>query len=439
MEDRLLKKHLNTSPFKEAAYAFQILSSRLDNQERLQIAQLITAKVKQGIDLHNVKVYEHPQKQKKQKIRIAFISPDFRQHATSVLARQIYALHDKDQFEIYAYSLFNNDKKDKYREYIEASCDKFFDVMQMTSIQIARKIYEDEIDILIDLAGYTTHSRFEVLALKPAPIQMQYLGYLSTMGADFIDYSIVDPIICPQGSDVAWQEKLIRLPYCLFPYDNEVDNFPTKLKRADYDLLSHQFVFCCLNNNYKIEPLIFDRWMNILKAVPGSILWLLTDEIDTEDNLMLEAEIRGVNRNRLVFAHRVPLNEHIARFQLADMFLDTRWHNAHTTGAEALWQGLPMITCMSEQASSRGAGSLLYALEMPELVVESFEAYEKLAIFYATHLAEYQAMREKLKAKRYTAPLFDIKLKVKHLERAYQMAWQRYQDGLPPEAINVPI
>ncbi|MEZ0331489.1 MAG: hypothetical protein ACAH07_08180, partial [Methylophilaceae bacterium] len=438
MESQLVPEQLANSPFSEAFYAFQILSSRLSSQHRLQIGRLISDRLKRTAEQVNLKPMQHERKLAG-KIRLAYISPDFRHHATSVLTRQIYALHDRTQFEVIAYSLHNANTADHYREYIEASCDVFMDVSAMTPPQLANKIKDDQIDILVDLAGYTTHAKYELFTIKPAPIQINYLGYQATSGSDEIDYAIVDSVICPENMDSLWQEKLIRLPNSLWPYDNETSHVPTQLRRTQYGLPENQFIFCCLNNSYKIEPVAFTAWMNILKAVPDSVLWLLTDEVDTEENLMREAEARGVSKERLIFAHRMPLEEHVARFQLADLFLDTRWHNAHTTGAEALWQGLPLITCMSEQTSSRGAGSLLYALEMPELVVDSFEAYEELAIFYATHPDEYLAMREKLKAKRYTAPLFDIKLKVKHLERAYQMAWQRYQSGLPPEAINVPI
>ncbi|HEY0268754.1 MAG TPA: tetratricopeptide repeat protein [Methyloradius sp.] len=435
----LLPEVEKQSPLREAAYAFQMLALGLNNIQRLQLSRMIANKLKDQIALDGSQVTQIKSKNATNRIRLAYVSPDFRQHATSVLTRQIYGMHDRGQFEVYCYSLHNNEQVDQYRKDIESSCDVFFDASSMTAIELVQKIADDEIDILVDLAGYTTHSKFEIFALKPAPVQITYLGYQSTIGAEYIDYAIVDSVICPENTDIYWQEKLIRLPNSVWPYDSDINNVSTRLKPTDYRLPEDTFVFCCLNNNYKIEPVAFTAWMNILKAVPDSVLWLLADEVDTEDNLMREAEVRGVAKDRLIFAHRVSLDEHVARFQLADLFLDTRWHNAHTTGAEALWQGLPMITCMSEQASSRGAGSLLYGLEMPELVVESFEAYEELAIFYATHPAEYQAMREKLKAKRYTAPLFDIKLKVKHLERAYRMAWQRYQAGLPPEAINVPI
>ncbi|BCM24792.1 O-linked N-acetylglucosamine transferase, SPINDLY family protein [Methyloradius palustris] len=438
MEKQLAPENLGDSPFKSAGYAFEILSSRLNNTYRLMIGHLISTNHKIGIQKSGLKPIEHVRKTKP-KIRIAYISPDFRQHATSILTCQIYGLHDRNQFEVYAYSLYNNKKTDHYRIDIEQSCDVFLDVASMSVPEIAAKIAEDEIDILIDLAGYTTHSRPELFALKPAPLQMQYLGYQATTGADFIDYTMVDDVLCTNGTDHYWQEKLVRLPGSLWPYDIAISNSATLFKRDQYGLPDDGFVFCSLNNSYKIEPLVFNVWMNLLKAMPQSVLWLLTDNLETEENLMQEAETSGVSKSRLVFAHRTSLAEHVGRLQLADLFLDSRWHNAHTTGAEALWQGLPMITCMSEQTSSRGAGSLLYALEMPELVVDSFKAYEELAIFYATHPPEYLAMREKLKAKRYTAPLFDIKLKVKHLECAYNMAWERYQAGLPPEAIHVPI
>jgi protein O-GlcNAc transferase len=210
------------------------------------------------------------------------------------------------------------------------------------------------------------------------------------------------------------------------------------LSRNDFGLSEDQFVFCCFNNSHKIEPLIFTRWMNVLKAVPDSVLWLLGKDLDVQENLEREAEERGVDSSRLVFAERMPMVQHLVRYQLADLFLDTYWHNAHTTGAEALWQGLPLISIFGEVPSARGAASILTSLEMPELIVKDFDEYERLAIFYATHPDEYAAMREKLKAKRYTAPMYNTKLTVKHIESAYKLAWERYQAGLPPAPIDVP-
>ncbi len=372
------------------------------------------------------------------RIRIGYLSPDFREHATSILSRQVYWLHDRTRFDIYAYSLHNAEMPDRYRMEIESAVDVFRDTAGKSPADIATMIHQDQVDILVDLAGYTQFSNPAVMTMRPAPVQMLYLGFPGTMGADFIDYALIDRSICADGQQQEWHEQVIRLPHTLYPYDNETINAPVTFARADFGLSEHTFVFCCLNNSYKIEPRIFECWMNILKAVPDSVLWLLGKGLDVQGNLEREAEAHGVDKSRLVFTGRVPLEQHLPRYQLADLFLDTYWVNAHTTAIEALWQGLPLLTVAAEVASGRVAASVLHALEMPELVAQDFDAYERLAIFYATHPVEYAAMREKLCAKRYTAPMYNTKLTVKHVECAFRMAWERYQAGLPPAAFDVP-
>lgn len=420
-----------------AENAFKLLSLDVDAKRRCKLTRTISSAI-DDFSNHASTSYKY-KKNTRTKIRIGYLSPDFRRHATAVLAHQFFKMHDRASFEIYGYSLTNPDSPDDYyRQTIESNCDVFHDVSNLYSKDIADLIHNDQIDILVDMAGYTTFSRTDVMAKRPAPVQMQYLGFSCTMGADFIDYAIVDKQLCLDGKADEWHERPIRLPHALYPYDNELPCSPTRLARNDFDLPDDQFVFCCFNNSYKIEPLIFERWMNVLKAVPNSVLWLLGKDLDIQLNLEREAEIRGVDKSRLVFAGRVPMDNHLPRYQLADLFLDTYWVNAHTTGAEALWQGLPLITIMGEVPSARGAASILTALEMPELIVKDFDEYEQLAIFYATHPAEYAAMREKLKAKRYTAPMYNTKLTVKHIESAYKLAWERYQAGLPPAAFDVP-
>ncbi len=421
-----------------AENGFKILSLDVDATRRYKLMQAISSAIDDFSNHAGNVSYKH-QKTGHSKIRIGYLSPDFRQHATAILAHQIFKMHDRASFEIYGYSLANpNSPDDFYRHSVESNCDVFRDVSGLHSRDIADLVHADQIDILVDMAGYTTFSRTDVMAKRPAPLQMQYLGFSCTMGAEFIDYALIDRQLCLDGKADEWHERPIRLPHALYPYDNEIDCRPTDLKRSDFGLPDDQFVFCCFNNSYKIEPLIFERWMNVLKAVPSSVLWLLGKGLDIQSNLEREAEARGVDKSRLVFTGRLPMDKHLPRYQLADLFLDTYWVNAHTTGAEALWQGLPLITIMGEVSSARGAASILTALEMPELIVQDFDEYEQLAIFYATHPAEYAAMREKLKAKRYTAPMYNTKLTVKHIESVYKLAWERYQAGLPPTPIDVP-
>ena len=414
---------------------FRILSLDVDAQSRRDLMRHVADNVMEAAWLQQQHPFHH-EPHERTKIRIGYLSPDLREHAVSILARQLFGLHDRVSFEVYAYSLFNAD--DLYRRQIEADCDVFRDVSKLDAWAVAETIYRDEVDILVDLAGYTTFCRTEIMAMRPAPVQMQYLGFPGTMSADFIDYALIDKTICPDGKQQEWHEQVIRLPHTLYPYDNETANAPATLVRADFGLPEEAFIFCCLNNSYKIEPQIFERWMSILKAVPNSVLWLLGKGLDVQDNLEREAEACGIDKSRLVFTGRLPLAQHLPRYQLADLFLDTYWHNAHTTAAEALWQGLPLLTIHGEVASARGSSIILHALEMPELVTRDFEEYERQAVFYATHPAEYAAMREKLRAKRYTAPMYNTKLTVKHIERAFRMAWERHQAGLPPAAFDVP-
>lgn len=415
---------------------FRIMSLDLDATVRQRILGVIAASV--AARARALATASHTYAPPAERLRIGYLSPDLRNHATSILMRQIFGLHDRDTFEIHAFSLHSGKENDPYTRYIAAHCHQFHDVSTLATEEIADRIHACGIDILVDLAGYTTHCRSEVMALRPAPLQLQYLGFAATtMGADFIDYALLDHCVCPDGKLDEFTEQVIRLPHSLYPYDNDVDNAPTTLCRQDFDLPQKAFVFCCLNNSNKIEPRIFDCWMMILKAVPGSVLWLLGKGLDVQDNLEREAAARGVDTARLIFTGRVPLEQHLPRYQLADLFLDTYWHNAHTTGAESLWQGLPLLSILGEVSSARGAASILGALEMPGLIARDFDDYVRLAIFYATHPAEHAAMREKLQAKRYTAPMYNTKLTVRHIERAYQMAWARHLAGLPPESMDV--
>ena len=375
---------------------------------------------------------------KRKRLRIGHVSPDFRQHPVGYLSRQIYGLHDRTKFEVFAYSLFEASPDDQIHQHIKQTCDVFREVAALNAFELADLIHRDGIDILIDLAGYTTHARPEVTALRPAPVQISQNGYLESMGGGIVDYVVTDAHVYPTGGDNFWHEQAIRLPHHVLPYDNEADNAPTGAKRSDFGLPEDAIVFCCLNNSVKIEPEIFGVWMNILKAVPNSVLWLVDKNEQTRVNLQNEALLAGVEIKRLIFApHMRSVAEHCLRYQKADLFLDTLWHNAQTTALDALWQGLPLLTREGNGVSSRAAASCLRVLDMPELITQDVAEYERKAIYYAEHPAELKALREKLKLTRLTSPLFNTALMVKHLESAYEMVWQRYQAGLPPATIDV--
>ena len=413
---------------------FQMISLPISATQRLNIARKITA-------IHATQTESIPSPavlRSHKKIRIGYLSPDFKSHVVGFLTKQMYALHDRTVFEIHAYSLTKPDANDQLTKHIAKSCESFVDVSGFLSTDIALKIQHDEIDILVDMAGYTMNGRPEVMALRPAPIQFAYLGYPGTTGAEFIDYALIDHIVCPDQLAQSWSESVIRLPHAYCPFDTTISNSISFKRRADFSLPEHALVFACFNTNYKIDPSIFASWMRILSSVPDSVLWLAVTHPESPRYLLAEAAKFSIPSDRLIFAPLVAYDEHMKRYQMADIYLDTLWHNAHTTAIDALWQGLPVITCTADVPSSRLAASLLSALEMPELITNNLQDYENLAIYYATHGQERNAMREKLKAKRYTAPLFNTELTVRHIERAYQMAWERYQAGLAPEAFDVP-
>ncbi|HSH73521.1 MAG TPA: tetratricopeptide repeat protein [Methylophilaceae bacterium] len=419
-------------------FAFQVFSLNLSPQTRKALMQGLSDIVQDFAWLKACPPYKFDKTPTK-RIRIGYISPDYRQHPTAVLCKKIFEHHDKQQFEIYTYATFGSDiKGDNYRETIQTHSHVFRDVDSMGVVELTDLVYQDKIDILVDLAGYTALARPEVFALRPAPLQISYLGFIHTLGADYMDYALADAVIIPDQALDDWHEKTIRLPSCLYVYDTDISNKPTKMLRADVGLPEHEIVFCVFNNNFKIEPVMFRVWMNILKAIPSSVIWLIAYAPEVKENLTIEAEKLGVSKERLIFASKLPVDEHLQRYQLADLFLDTYWCNAHTTAIEAVWQGLPVITCPGEVSSSRVAASIISALEMPELIMANLEDYEKTAIYYATHAEELFAMREKLKAKRYTAPLFNTELTVRQIEHAYSIVWQRYQAGLLPATTDIP-
>ncbi|HSH73525.1 MAG TPA: tetratricopeptide repeat protein [Methylophilaceae bacterium] len=387
--------------------------------------------------LKNLVPYQH-KPIVKTKLRIGYLSPDFRRHPVGILSRLIYGLHDRDKYEIYCYSLvIPQDKNDETYQVISNSCDFFIDVSEKDFVAIADQIYKDGIDILVDMAGYTGYAKTETLALRPAPIQIAYLGFPGTLNAPFIDYLIADSVIAPEGADNEWGEQVIRLPYANIPFDYTICNQPTALNKQDFNLPEDAFVLCCFNSNYKIDPIIFNSWIKLLKAIPNSILWLVATHPATQKTLMDVLVDKGLDRERLIFAPFTSYAEHAKRYQIADLFLDTLWHNAHTTAIDALWQGLPVITCMGDVPSARLAASLLNALEMPELITNNLDEYEKLVIWYAQNHQVRNSMREKLKGKRFTAPLFNTELTVRHIEQCYEIVWKRYQQGLPPSKVDV--
>jgi predicted O-linked N-acetylglucosamine transferase (SPINDLY family) len=371
-----------------------------------------------------------------EKIRVGYYSADFHNHATAYLIAELFEAHDRTHFEWIAFS-FGPPVQDAMRERIVASFDQFIDVREKRDIDIAQLSRELGIDIAIDLKGFTTDSRFGIFAYRCAPVQVSYLGYPGTTGADYMDYVIADKVIMPPEMQEHFTEKAVYLPHSYQVNDSRRAISDRVFTREGLGLPRAGFVFCCFNNNYKIMPSVFDSWMRILKALPGSVLWLLEDNPAIVDNLRREAELRDVNGDRLVFAKRMPLDEHLARHQLADLFLDTLPYNAHTTASDALWAGLPVLTCLGKSFAGRVAASLLHAVGLSELVTNSTSEYEALAISIAKDPARLRALREQLIAQKSQSPLFNARLFARDVEAAYMEMHERRLRGLTPDAIDV--
>ena len=380
--------------------------------------------------LWNGEQYRH------ERIRLAYLSADFHQHATAYLMAELFELHDKNRFELIGIS-FGPDDQSPIRARIEAAFDQFFDAGANTDAEIAQVLRELEIDIAIDLKGFTQNARIGILAHRPAPVQVNYLGYPGTMGADFIDYLIADQWTAPFDQQPCFSERIVHLPDCYQVNDRKRAIAPEIPQRAACGLPEDGFVFCCFNNNYKITPEVFDIWTRLLHRIPGSVLWLLSDNAAAEANLRKEAQARGIDARRLVFAPRMPLENHLARQRLADLFLDTLPVNAHTTASDALWAGLPLLTCVGKTFAGRVAASLLHAVGLPELVAGSLEQYEAIALQLASDPQRLSHLRGRLAKNRLTSPLFDTERSTRHLETAYQVMHQAGQRGEPPKSFAV--
>jgi len=363
------------------------------------------------------------------KIHIGYLSSDFRQHPISLLMAEIFELHDRSRFHITAYSYGQNDGS-IMRNRLENSFDSFVDTQSDSYEETAKKIYADHIDILIDLTGYTLGTRSGILALRPAPIQVNYLGYPGTMGAEFVDYLIADRFTIPPEMQRCYTEKIVWLPDCFMPNDRTRSRLPAS-PREEYGLPEAVFVFCCFNQPYKITEDMFNVWCRLLNNVPNSILWLSSANPQAENNLRQEAEHRGVNAERIIIASKLTaIDDHLARLQCADLFLDTHPYNAHATCSDALWMGLPVITCAGKTFPSRVAGSLLTAIGAPELITYNLDDYYNLALELATDRNKLHALRDKIIANRDTAPLFDSKRFTKNLEDAYIKMMREHADNI---------
>jgi predicted O-linked N-acetylglucosamine transferase (SPINDLY family) len=370
------------------------------------------------------------------KIRLGYFSADFHEHATAHLTAGFFELHDRTRFETSAFS-FGPVKQDAVRARLQRAFDRFIDVRELTDADISHTARDIGIDIAIDMKGFTEGSRTAIFARRAAPIQVSWLGYPGTMGADYIDYIFADPTVLPELMASSFCEKIVWLPDCYQPNDAARPIAAATLSRKQFGLPQAGFVFCCFNNNYKITPALFDVWMRLLHQVQGSVLWLFRDNAFAAKNLRAEVEVRGVDPQRLVFADRLPQPEHLARHVLADLFLDTLPYNAHTTASDALWAGLPVLTCPGEAFQGRVAASLLCAAGLPELIAPSLDTYEAMALELAHNPQRLQILRQKLHAQRNSCPLFDTARYTRNFEAALAAIWRRHCRSLPPESFHV--
>ena len=416
---------------KKKSHPFQILALVDDGTLQKQSAEIYA----QALYPADLALGAIPKIPKHEKIRIGYFSADFRHHPVSMLTAELFELHDKSQFEIIAFS-FGLDDKSPVRERLSQSFDQFIDVSSMSDLEIARLARELEIDIAVDLGGFTMDNRTGIFALRAAPVQMSYIGYLGTMGTQYIDYLFADKTIVPEDSQQLYLEKIAYLP------SYQVNDSHRKIAdkvftRAELGIPQDSFVFACFNNNYKILPATFDSWMRILKTIEGSVLFLYAENEWAQKNLLKEAAVRGIESQRIIFGKHLPADEYLARYQACDLFLDTAPYNAGTTASDALWAGLPVLTLIGKSFASRVAASLLNAIDLPELITTTQSSYEATAIELARNPDKLSSIKQKLAQNRSSTQLFNTSLFTKNIEAVYTKIYQRYQEDLQPDHISI--
>jgi predicted O-linked N-acetylglucosamine transferase (SPINDLY family) len=382
------------------------------------------------VPLYRGEQYNH------EKIRVAYLSSDFHQHATSYLMAGVLENHDRSQFEILGISYGINDESST-RARIEKACTRFFDVREQDDASIATLLRNLEIDVAIDLKGHTGGARPGILAHRPCPVQVNYLGYPGSMGAEHVDYLIADRTVIPPQHRQFYSEQIVYLPDTYQPNDSARPIAPDHVTRRDAGLPERAFVFCCFNGSQKILPSTFDSWMRILSR-SESVLWLLEDNEGATANLRRETQARGIAAERLIFAQHERADRHLARLRLADLVVDTLPYGAHTTASDALWAGVPVLTCIGSSFAGRVAASLLTAAGLPELITQSADEYETMAQNFAASPALVSKIREKLARNRESCALFDTVRMTRNLEAAYVKMWQCHQRGESPMGFALP-
>ncbi len=427
--DRLAFAQTNTP----AEPAFVSISRTPDSRRNLEVAaawaRMIEAKMA-GADAPGASA------KPKERLRIGYLSYDFRDHAVGHLVRSLFSQHDRRDFDVLAFSYGPNDGS-VYRRHIVETCDRFVDVAALGHAEAAAAIRAEAVDILVELTGHTKSSRLEICALRPAPLQATWLGFPGTTGARFIDYILTDAVLTPESEVAYYSEAPVILPDSYQVNDRWQEIAADAGGRAAHGLPRDGVVFASLVNSYKIEPVMFECWMQLLKRVPGSVLWLLSKHEGFKVRLREAAARQGVDPDRLVFAGFMAKADHLARLALADLGLDTRIYNGHTTTSDCLFAGLPVVTVKGRHFASRVSESLLRAIDLPQLVAADIQGYQNLAAALARDPERLGALRADLAAKRLTTPLFDTARTARHPERAYRAMWERAAAGAPPAPIRV--
>jgi len=370
------------------------------------------------------------------KLKIAYVASGYHAHPTAYLTAGLIEAHDRSRFEIIGISLGPDDGS-AIRARLARGFDRFHDVRGKSDREVASLLDELEIDIAVDRSGYTTNARPGIFALRPAPIQVNFIGFPGTLGAAHYDYIIGDAMVTPLARQPFYSERIVQLPHSYLVTDSSRPIDDGAVTRAGEGLPERGFVFCCFNDRYKITPPVFDVWMRLLRRVDGSVLWLLGGHPEAEVNLRHEAGARGIDPGRLVFASRIAVGQHLARHRLADLFLDTLPYNAHTTAVDALWSGLPLVTCRGRAFAGRVAASLLEAVGLPDLITDDLESYERLSLELASRPDRLRSLRERLSVNRRSFPLFDTEQYCRHLETAYLRMRDVWQEGRSPEPLVV--
>lgn len=364
------------------------------------------------------------------RLRVGYLSGDLHDHVMAYLMAEVFELHDRTAFEVVAYS-YGPDDGSPLRRRVVAAFDRFVDVRSLSHRDAAARIHADGVDILVDIKGFTEHARPGIAALRPAPVQVSYMGFPATMSADFIDYFVVDRYVVPSSQRAHYGEALAFLPDTYYANDRRRGD-AEPVTRAEAGLPPEGVVFCCFNQGYKILPDTFRRWMRIMAEVPGSVLWLLETNRWAKENLRREAEAQGIEAGRIVFAPRLPAARHLRRVAVADLFLDTLPYNAHTTATDALWAGVPLLTLPGETFASRVAGSLLRALDLQDLIATSEDEFHRMAVGLATDPRRRAELRQRIRDNRDRTALFDTPRFTRNLEEAYRRMWARYEVGEGP-------